>query len=135
MRSRRGTYLMEAALVLPVILLTVITVVLIVMFFYESSSSQSELHQALRYESGTSSGKMFYPPESEAQNFAADSYFEHSRRSIAASRDIAMIHRGLLYRRGSKTLRGSIRVSDGTTYVLRRQKVSEFLERSDDKTQ
>lgn len=47
-RSRRGTTMVEAAVVFPLVILTVITCVLICMFFYTQTMEQSRFHMALR---------------------------------------------------------------------------------------
>ena len=39
-RSRRGSYIMEAAVVMPFIIVSVITAVLAVMFFYSQMTEQ-----------------------------------------------------------------------------------------------
>ena len=46
--NKRGSYIAEAAIVLPFIILAVITCVLIVMDFYESVSQQCEEHRVER---------------------------------------------------------------------------------------
>ena len=44
--SKRGSYIAEASIVLPMVVLAVITVMLIVMFFYSQVTEQSRLHIA-----------------------------------------------------------------------------------------
>ena len=51
-RSKRGSYIMEASLVLPILIFAVITVVLIIMFFYSQMTERSQMHIALRQEAG-----------------------------------------------------------------------------------
>ena len=46
--NKRGSYIAEAAIVLPFIILAVITCVLIVMDFYEGVSQQCEQHKVER---------------------------------------------------------------------------------------
>ena len=50
--NKRGSYIMEASLVLPVLIFAVITVVLIIMFFYSQMTQRSQMHIALRQEAG-----------------------------------------------------------------------------------
>lgn len=44
--NKRGSYIMEASLVLPVLIFAVITVVLIIMFFYSQMTQRSQMHIA-----------------------------------------------------------------------------------------
>ena len=128
MKSKRGTYLIEAAVVLPIVILTVITVVLIVMYFYDCSVQQSNLHRALRYEASSVSGKTVYYFDAH-EHSDAGIYFTHERKHLSASTHVTMIHRGILRRRGQKEIKGSIHLYDAAKYVLRRQNVEAFLER------
>ena len=50
--NKRGSYIMEASLVLPVLIFAVITVVLIIMFFYSQMTQRSQMHIARRQEAG-----------------------------------------------------------------------------------
>ena len=50
--NKKGSYVIEAAVVLPVIMLSVITAILIIMFFYTQMTEQCRLHEFLRAESG-----------------------------------------------------------------------------------
>lgn len=129
MRSKSGTYLIEAAVVLPIVIITVITVMLIVMYFYDCSVSQSDLHKALRYEAGTVSDKTVYYLDAAYDRSLSGVYFTHERKHLSASTHVTMIHRGILRRRGQKEINGSIYLHDAAKYVLRRQKVEAFLER------
>ena len=49
-KNRRGSYIAEAAIVLPFIILSVITCMLIAMQFYDSVSQQCEKHRTERVE-------------------------------------------------------------------------------------
>ena len=148
--SKRGTYMIEAAVVLPIIILTVITIILIVMFFYDGSVSQSDMHRALRIEADAASGKTTcyssgagyggpgsgssYGGPGSVGSYGSDGnaltegvYFKHARKKISASKDISMIHEGLLRQSGSMSIRSSVYITDGTKYVLRRQKLGEII--------
>lgn len=129
MTSRQGTYLIEAAVVLPVIVLTVITVILIVMYCYDGSVSQSRLHRALRYEAAMTAGNVKdYAFEQDRAGLEEEIYFEHGRRQISASKNISMLHEGILYDRGGRTLTASVHITNSVKYALRRQKIEAFIE-------
>ena len=98
MFSRRGTYLIEAAVVLPIVILSIITVILIVMYCYECSAERSMMHKDL-YGSGRKS----------------------------ASVEVSLVHSGMLNSSGSQTFICSHHVSDGVRYVLRKQKAKELV--------
>ena len=59
-KYKRGSYIIEAAVVLPVIILVTITSVLVIMFFYNQMTVRSHLHIALRNEAGALSGQTGY---------------------------------------------------------------------------
>ena len=48
LRSRRGSAMAEAAMVLPLLILSVLTCLLVSMFFYDTTLRQCEQHQQLR---------------------------------------------------------------------------------------
>ena len=55
--NKKGSYVIEAAVVLPVIMLSVITAILIIMFFYTQMTEQCRLHEVLRAEAGRMTDK------------------------------------------------------------------------------
>lgn len=115
--NRRGSYMAEAAIVLPIVILAVITLILILTFFYEQSIRQSQLHMALRAESGIASGKM----TCETVNW--DGQITKTRQGIyhvvRGSREISMGSRGLLKEPGLSTVEGTWRITDGPRHVRR----------------
>lgn len=121
MRSKRGTYLIEAAVVFPIVIFTLLTLIMIVMYFYDCAASQSDMHRFLRKEAGDATGKTICYSFDVEDDF----YVQHERRRITAYKDVSMLHRGLLYRKGFRTISGSIHITDGPKYVLRRQILSE----------
>lgn len=56
LRSRRGSAVAEAAVVLPVTIMVTITLVLILLFFCQLSMEQSRMHMVIRDTAGTSDG-------------------------------------------------------------------------------
>ena len=123
-KSRRGSYIMEAALVLPVIILTVITTVFIIMFFYSQATEQSRLHIALRYEAGMISEKSvsFADAETDAEIYT-------KKRAIGGAafgkKYLVMPHRGLLSKKGAFSIEGSCYGTDGPKYVRYRNIVKD----------
>jgi len=121
MISKKGTYLIEAAVVFPVVIFTLLTLIMIVIYFYDCSATQSEMHMFLRKEAGAASGKTI----SYSYDAGDDFYTHQERRRISASKDVFMRRHGILYRKGMKTIDGSIHITNGPKYVLRRQILSE----------
>lgn len=117
MKTKRGTYLIEAAVVFPIVILTVLTVILIVMYFYDCSASQSNMHILLRQEAGIASGKSVYYETHPRDDF----YLEQNRKTVSASKDVSMLHRGVLYGEGYRTIQSTVHMINGPKYVLRRQ--------------
>ena len=121
MSSKKGTYLIEAAVVFPIVIVTLLTLIMVVMYFYDCSAVQSDMHKFLRKEAGEVSGKTVYYSYDVDEDF----YTQQERRKITASRDVFMWRRGILYRKGVRTVSGSVHITDGTKYVLRRQIISD----------
>ena len=92
--SKKGSYILEAAIVLPVIMLTVITSVLIIMFFYTQMTEQCRLHEELRKEAETATGKEVYD-----------------------KRYLIMEDKGLLHKKGTFVVEGKSHVVDGPSYI------------------
>ena len=100
--SKRGSYIMEASIVLPVLIFAVITVVLIIMFFYSQMTEQSRMHIAMRHEAGH-----------------AEIY---TKKTVTGSRAygkkyLIMDHRGILEKKGTFVLEGTCSSIDGARYV------------------
>ena len=126
--SRRGSYIAEAAVVLPFVILAVITTVLIIMFFYESSVSESSMHMALRCEAGLisekctsySDGGTALSPDDIWNGSITSSGVSHAKR-VSGSADVAMVSRGLLSRLGRRHLTDDLRVLDPVSLLRLRQ--------------
>ena len=124
LRSRRGSYIAEAAVVLPVIILTVITVVLIIMFFYDESVNQSKMHIALRCETGQVTKKTTsYINESGITDSGTvwDGNLTIDRngifRKVSGDKSIYIIARGILKSRAANTISDSAYVIDAVRFV------------------
>ena len=128
--SRRGSYIAEAAVVLPFVILAVITVVLIIMFFYASSLSQCRMHMALRCEAGLISEKCTsYAGDGTALSPDAiwDGHITSSglaaAKRVTGSADVSMVSRGLLSHVGRRHITGGLRVLDPVGLLRIRQAV------------
>jgi len=121
MSSKKGTYLIEAAVVFPIVIFTLLTLIMIVIYFYDCSATQSDMHMFLRQEAGTVSGKTICYSYDAGNDF----YIHQERRRISASKDVYMRRHGILYRKGMRIISGSIYITNGPKYVLRRQILSE----------
>lgn len=58
--NRKGGAIVEAALVFPVMILTIIAVLWMLVFFYQHIEKKTDMHIALRSESGAICGNMNY---------------------------------------------------------------------------
>ena len=129
-RSRRGSYIAEAAVVLPFVILAVITTVMIIMFFYESSVSESRMHMALRCEAGLvtekltaySDGTALSPEEIWDGNIATSGVAGAKR--VSGSAEVSMVSRGLLSGIGRRQLSSDMRALDPAGLLRVRQIVS-----------
>ena len=127
-RSRSGSYIAEAAVVLPFVILAVITTVLIIMFFYESSVSECRMHMALRCEAGLISEKCTsysdegtaLSPENIWDGSITSSGVSPAKR-VSGTADVAMVSRGLLHRLGRRHLTNDLRVLDPVSLLRIRQ--------------
>ncbi|GEM_PF-1246616 len=126
--GRRGSYIVEAAAVLPFVILAVITTVLIIMFFYESSVSESRMHMALRCEAGLITEKFTcysedgsaISPEDIWDGSITSSGIAPAKR-VSGSSDVAMVSRGLLSRLGRRSIEGELRAADPVSLLRIRQ--------------
>ena len=115
--SRRGSYIMEASIVLPMIILTVITVVLIIMFFYSQVTEQSRLHIALRSEAGAAAGNDAGGAGESISE--AEIYVDEGAVTSEAygKKYLLMKNSGILDGKKTFTVEGSWSAVDGAAYV------------------
>lgn len=113
--NKRGSYIVEAAIVLPMVILSVITVVLIVMFFYSQVTEQSRMHIALRGEAGAATGRTSYTKG----DFAGEIYVDEGLVECRAygKKYLMMEERGLLSEKKAFIVEGSWTAIDGPGYV------------------
>lgn len=120
MGSRKGSYIMEAAIVLPVIVVTVITVVLIIMFFYSQMTERSKMHIAMRREAGAATGKTIYDDgsyqdvKSDAELYVKNTF---TGSSVYGKKYLIMSHRGVLEKKGTFVAEGICSGIDAAQYV------------------
>ena len=126
LKSKNGSYIAEAAVVLPVIIFAILTTVLIVMFFYEQSVEESKMHIALRCQAGQLTEKNIYYSEGFQKNPEGfwDGDVSVKRYglyySLSARENISMLHKGLIYAPGTTDINGSWYAIDPAK--IRRQK-------------
>ncbi|NLD19180.1 MAG: hypothetical protein GX663_02895 [Clostridiales bacterium] len=115
-KSKKGSYIMEAAVVMPLIIFAVITVVLIIMFFYSQMTERSKMHMVLRQKAGIMTNHT-----ATFNDVSSDGEFYSDRGAIGGTvygkKYLIMEHRGLLRKKGSFTVEGSCYGTDGTRYV------------------
>lgn len=58
--NKKGSAIVEAVMVFPVIIVSVICVLHILIYFYNQLDERADMHMALRHESGKVCGNMFY---------------------------------------------------------------------------
>ncbi len=120
-RSRRGSYIAEAALVLPISMLAIITIVLVLLFFYQQSVETSRLHQAIRCKAGEVTERTIYYSDKASTDGAEGLLWDGSIsvksgllfKSVNGSKDISMLHWGILWGQASALLEGSCYAADG----------------------
>ena len=118
--NKKGSYIMEAAVVLPVIMLTVITCVLIIMYFYSSMSEQCSLHTELRKEAGLLTGNTEYLYNiRESQSEDRDIYVRvHGfGGTVYGKKYIIMQKKGVMSRKGVFAAEGSSCAADAPEFV------------------
>ena len=118
--SKRGSYIAEASIVLPMVVLAVITVMLIVMFFYSQVTEQSRLHIALRSEAGKASGKTLCIHAGTGSEISdAEIYVDEgiAENKAYGKKYLIMKNRGLLNERKTFTVDGSWTYVDGVSYI------------------
>ena len=118
--SKKGSYIMEASIVLPVLIFAVITVVLIIMFFYSQMTEQSRMHIAMRHEAGLATGKTLYAGPDDGGNISDAEIY--TKKTVTGSRAygkkyLIMDHRGILEKKGTFVVEGTCSSIDGTRYV------------------
>lgn len=115
-RNKRGNYIVEAAVVFPVIVLATITSVLIIMFFYSQMTERSSMHIALRAEAGTITQTTVYCGGSDW-----DGEIYSDRKAIGGEiygkKYLLMSNKGILSNKGIFVVEGAWHATAGSDYV------------------
>ena len=123
--SRKGSYIVEAAIVLPMVILAVITIVLIIMFFYSQVTERSAMHIALRHGAGEAAGKTVYTGDeagsgrSGGKSDESDVYVDRGivESEAYGKRYLMLENRGLLEKRSPFIIEGKCVAVDGAAYI------------------
>lgn len=118
-RSKKGSYIMEAAVVLPVIILVTITSVLIIMFFYSQMTERCRLHTTLRAEAGQLTERTVYTHQGGGRASDAEIYADSNALGgeVYGKKYLVMQHRGTLRKKGTFIVEGRCQAVDGVEYV------------------
>ena len=114
--NKRGSYIMEASLVLPVLIFAVITVVLIIMFFYSQMTQRSQMHIALRQEAGRQTETMTseHVLEWDGEMYTKKGF---AGVTVTGKKYLLMEHKGILTKKGVFAVKGSCSGVDAVQYV------------------
>lgn len=115
-QSKKGTYIVEAAVVLPIIILVVITVVLVIMFFYTQVKERCEMHIHLRSTAGALIEKTIYINSSKWDGYV-DVDDSPLGGKVNGNKTLNMNNRGVLAKAGTKDITGCAYATDGVKYV------------------
>ncbi len=119
-KYKRGSYIIEAAVVLPVMILVTITAILIIMFFYNQMTVRSHLHMALRNEAGALSGQTGYVDVGrEVSDMEAEIYADKGLLggTVYGKKYLIMEQQGTLAGKGTFLAEGRNYIIDGPDYV------------------
>lgn len=67
MNRKKGSAMVEAAVVFPVIILSLLTVIYIFIYFYDNVREQVSVHSVLRYEAGLIGGNIYKKDQKESE--------------------------------------------------------------------
>ncbi len=114
--SKKGSYIMEASLVLPILIFAVITAVLIIMFFYSQMTQRSQMHIALRQEAGIRTETM---KSGRSIEWDGEIYTKKGAAGVTVTgkKYLLMEHKGILSKKGAFVVKGSCSGVDAAQYV------------------
>lgn len=114
--SKRGTYIIEAAVVLPIIIIAMITLVLIEGYYYQLAAETGRMHIALRGNAGALTGKTIY---ADGGNWKGEIDMKKSAigGKVYGRGEVRMVSKGMIMGKGSQTIEGSYYAVDGPKYV------------------
>lgn len=119
LRSRRGSTMVEATMVLPLLILAVITCVMICMFFYDTTIHQCHLHEALRCEAGeqTHLTTNLNKPKYDAASMSITARNGLIFTTVHGTTRNSMIHQGILPKRPVANTESQWQAANGARYV------------------
>ena len=125
-KSKKGNYIVEAAVVLPVIVIVVITMVLIILYFYEHVHVQSRMHIAVRCKAEEYTGNTIYQKSPEWQGEISSENTAFGARFYGKG-EVTMINRGILRNNSKKQLECRYYSTDGPKYVRKCNLIGNIL--------
>ncbi len=117
LRSRRGSAMAEAAMVLPLLILSVLTCLLVSMFFYDTTIRQCQQHQQLRSASDDLTGCTSRPGLSPREGADITVTRQGVFPVVSSADGSRMPARGLLRMRPSSVTESRWHACDGAEYV------------------
>lgn len=114
--NKKGSYILEASIVMPIIILAVVTAVLIIMFFYSQMTEQAKMHLALRMEAGETAETTYtaYDPEWDGEVYIKKNA---AGAELYGKKYIVMGNRGLLKKKGIFVVEDKCAAVDASRYV------------------
>ena len=114
--NKKGSYIIEASVVLPMVVLAVVTSVLVIMFFCSQMTERSHMHIELRSEAGEATKKTYYY---HRQNWDGEIYKEKkgSYGEIHGKKYLIMKNKGLLAKKGTFIVEDKCSFVDGPQYI------------------
>lgn len=118
-KSKEGSYIIEAALVLPIMIIALITVILIIMFFYMQVKERCDMHMTLREEAGKLTGTTIYLGDEAYDKADMEMYSDRDivGGTVHGKKYLTMKEKGLLRKKGTFIVKGSCYAIDGAEYV------------------
>lgn len=115
--DRRGSTMVEAAVVLPLLILSLLTCLLICMFFYDTTVKQCQMHQALRAEAGELTGLTHTLQPAAASDAVLSTGRQGLFQIVSGKETTTMIDQLLLKSRVSESTEAIWHATDGVSYV------------------
>lgn len=117
LKRRRGSTMVEAAVVFPLVIISVITCILICIFFYSQTIEQSILHIAMRQMAGEVSGRTEYGDTAHDHDEKLSKERAGLFYRIRGKEHVKMKKKGLISGRTEQSIESLWTASDGVTYV------------------
>lgn len=117
MRSKRGNYIVEAAIVFPVVIMVMITAVLIIMFFFSQMTEKSRLHIAVRHEAGVLTEQTYCIEPAVVSDAEILPVNELKNKALVGKKNVFINNSGVLSNVEPYKIEGSCYLVDGCKYV------------------